>query len=134
LERADWGALPVDAIPGWAGEGTRISRMTIRRYAAKTDSNQPPIVDAIRNAGWECYLVREPCDLFCYHAGYEIWAPLEIKDPTKVTKAGKPVHDERMAEQHEFLERTKTPVVTTPAEALIALAAVIDRHLQRVAA
>lgn len=103
--------------------------MSIHRHAAKADANQPAIITAIEAAGWEAHVVRRPCDLFCWHPRYEIWQPLEVKDPTKVTKAGVPIHDERMAEQHDFLERTKTPVVTTPEQALLALARCIDRFI-----
>lgn len=101
--------------------------LSIHRHAAKADANQPEIVEAIRRAGWEAHIVRRPCDLFCWHPRYDIWAAIEVKDPSKVTKAGVPHQDARMDEQHEFLERTRTPVVTTPEQALIALAACIDR-------
>ncbi len=101
--------------------------MSIHRHAAKADANQPEIVDAIRRAGWEAHIVRRPCDLFCWHPRYDIWAALEVKDPSKVTKSGRPIHDERMDDQAQFLERTGTPVVTTPEEAIIALARRIDR-------
>jgi hypothetical protein len=103
--------------------------VTIHRHAAKADANQPAIIQAIERAGWEAHVVRRPCDLFCWHPRYDIWQPLEVKDPSKVRKDGKPVHDERMAEQHEFLERTGTPVVTSPEEAILALAARIDRAI-----
>lgn len=108
--------------------------MSIHRHAAKADANQPSIVEAIEKAGWEAFVVRRPCDLFCWHPHYDIWVPLEVKDPTKVTKAGVPIHDERMDEQHEFLQRTGTPVVTTPEQALLALARALDRRRAAVCA
>ncbi len=108
----------------------RYIAMTIHRHAAKGDANQPEIVEAIRKAGWEAHIVRRPCDLFCWHPLHDVWLPLEVKDPSKVTKSGKPVHDSRMEEQARFLERTGTPVVTTAEEALLALAAAIDRKIQ----
>ena len=105
--------------------------MTIHRHDAKSDANQPEIVQAIRKAGWEAHIVRRPCDLFCWHPRHDIWAALEVKDPSKVRKDGKPIHDARMEEQAEFLDRTGTPVVTTPEEAILALARRIDRHLEQ---
>jgi len=118
--------LRLSALGDCGGSG---AGMSIHRHAAKADANQPEIIAAIERAGWEAHVVRRPCDLFCWHPRFDIWQPLEVKDPSKVTKAGKPIHDARMDEQHEFLERTGTPIVTTPEEALIALCARIDRMI-----
>jgi hypothetical protein len=92
------------------------------RYALRKDESQEAIVKAIRAAGWLCFVVHEPCDLFCWKEG-KGWRPLEVKTPTKTGKRRKR-KDQRV--QDQFLELTKTPVVMTPFEALLALGEVVN--------
>lgn len=95
------------------------------RRAAKTDTAQSGIVEAIEAEGWECFLIRLPCDLLCWHPVLDVLQWLEVKSTRK--KSGEHVKDKRQEEQIKFLERTGCPVVTTPAEALEAL----QRHYKR---
>lgn len=100
--------------------------MSIHRAAAKSDANQPEVVAAIRASGWRCWITRLPCDLFCWHPTHDVWQPLEVKSTRK--KNGEAKQDARQEAQLEFLAETQTPVVTTPGEALLALAARLDKH------
>jgi hypothetical protein len=93
----------------------------LRHYAKRKDVSQSAIVDAIRAAGWLCFIQHEPCDLFCWKDG-KGWRALECKTPTKTGKRRKRADQEV---QSQFLELTKTPVVLTPFEALLALGEVI---------
>ena len=90
-------------------------------YARKKDESQEAIVKAIRAAGWLCFIQHEPCDLFCWKEG-KGWRALECKTPTKTGKRRKRMDQ---ALQDQFLELTKTPVVLTPFEALLALGEVM---------
>lgn len=87
------------------------------RYALRKDTSQQPIVDAIRAAGWLCFVLHTPCDLLCWKLG-KGWRTLECKTPTKTGKRRKRVDQ---AVQDQFLALTDTPVVMTPMEALLAL-------------
>lgn len=92
------------------------------RYALRKDESQEAIVKAIRAAGWLCFVLHEPCDLLCWKLG-KGWRVLEVKTPTKTGKQRKR-KDQRL--QAQFLEMTKTPVVMTPFEALLALGETMD--------
>lgn len=85
------------------------------KYAAKADKTQQPIIDAIRAAGWEVYLIRKPVDLLCIKGGRV--RLLECKTPTgKRNPSARWRKDQQ--EQNEFILRTGTPRVTTPEQAL----------------
>lgn len=53
----------------YAFRGIPESRATKPHYAAKADRTQAPILAAVRAAGWECYLLRNPVDLVCIKGG-----------------------------------------------------------------
>jgi len=89
----------------------------VARYAKRVDKTQAEIVAAVRAAGWLVWLIGEPCDALCYRAG--VWRTLEIKTPNRANGKYKPRKDQ--AEQNDFCERTGTPRVTTPHEAVAAL-------------
>lgn len=89
------------------------------RRAAKTDTAQSGIVEAIEAEGWECFLIKLPCDLLCWHPVLDRLQWLEVKSARK--KSGEHVKDKRQEAQIAFLDRTKCPVVTTPEEAIMAL-------------
>lgn len=91
------------------------------RYALRKDESQDAIVKAIRAAGWLCFVLHEPADLLCWKNGK--WRVLECKTPTKTGKRPKR-KDQRV--QDQFIEMTKTPVVMTPFEALLALGETIS--------
>lgn len=92
------------------------------RYALRKDESQDAIVKAIRAAGWLCFVMHEPCDLLCWKQG-KGWRVLECKTPTKTGKRRKRL-DQKV--QDQFLELTKTPVVLTPFDALLALGETLE--------
>ena len=85
-----------------------------QRYAARTDTTQAAIVEAIRAAGWHVWLIREPCDALCWHPS-DVWQPLEFKTPTK-SGAVRVRKDQPL--QNLFCDMTFTPRVTTPEQAV----------------
>lgn len=86
----------------------------IRRFARKVDTTQAAIIEAVRAAGWQVFLIGEPCDLLCFKHG--VWKTIECKTPRN--KRGDPRLDKRQQKQAEFLAATSTPRVTTPEAAL----------------
>ncbi len=92
--------------------------MSIHRHAARADMAAPEVVGAIRGEGWDCHLIRLPCDVLCWHPVLDIWQPIEI-----ATKGGKRKADANES-QRRFLAWTDVPVVYTPDEAV----AVLSRH------
>lgn len=88
------------------------------RRAAKVDNSQQPIVDAIEAEGWECWLIRLPCDVVCWHPVLDVCQQMEIKT---AAKSGRVPVDQRQEEQRKFLARTSTPIVTNATEALAVL-------------
>ncbi len=50
------------------------------KYARKVDSSQGEIVDALRKAGAEVWIIGQPVDLLTYYRGR--WLPMEAKPPT----------------------------------------------------
>lgn len=98
--------------------------MSIKRWNAKRDQAEAPIIEALEKAGIEVWPLDYPCDLAVRRAS---WPPgmfqfLEVK-----TGRGKNLaiaKDKRQEAQINFLQTTKTPIVRTPFEALKALGAV----------
>lgn len=88
------------------------------KYAARADSTQKDIIEALRKAGWEVHVIRKPVDLLCIkHGRKEL---LEAKTATgKRNPTAKWRRDQET--QNEFCRRTNTPRVTTAEEALRAL-------------
>lgn len=86
------------------------------RKAARVDKNQGDIVAALRKAGAEVYIIREPVDLLVYWRGR--WTPLEVKDPDRRGLAG-----EFTPPQRRFFAatRAKVPVVYDAEGAIRAL-------------
>lgn len=85
--------------------------MSLRRYAAARDENEPDIVKALRNVGAVVYLLDQPLDLL---VGYDRqWFVIEVKMPRgKLTPM-----------QEEFFRDSDgkggvATVVRTPSEAL----------------
>jgi hypothetical protein len=85
-------------------------------YARKVDTTQQAIVTALRACGWEVHVIEEPVDLLCIKGGRK--ELLEVKTPTK---SGRIPKRRDQQEQNEFCERTNTPRVATPSQALEAL-------------
>jgi len=90
--------------------------MTLNRYAAKRDSIEPQIIEALTKAGWHCWQLDYPVDLLCWKEGRG-FVLMEVK-----TGKGK-IRKEQKA-QRNFVETTRTPIVRTPLDALRAIGAV----------
>lgn len=90
-----------------------MSRMP--KYAAKADSTQQEIMQTLRKAGWEVYLIRKPVDLLCIKGSRK-----ELLEAKTLTGKRNPTAKWRkdQAEQNEFCIRTNTPRVTSGLEAL----------------
>lgn len=81
-------------------------------WARKRDRGEPDIVEALEKAGWTVW--RElPCDLLLFKPS-KGFRTLENKAPD-----ARPRKDQQ--KQADFIQRTNTPVVKTPEEALRAL-------------
>jgi hypothetical protein len=89
------------------------------RYAARSDTSQPKIVQALRDAGYYVYNIRWPADLLVWREdiGFRI---LECKTP-RGKRDPKAVIDKRQVEQNAFLALTGAPRVLTPEQALAAV-------------
>lgn len=93
--------------------------MTLNRYAAKADANQPEIVAALRQAGFVVWHIKWPVDLLvgCGSA----WLPMEIKDGQKPPSARKLTEDQEL-----FLATGGGPIsVVTDAEGAVRAARAI---------
>ena len=90
--------------------------MSLRRWAARSDSSRSLIVEAIRKAGWRVWDIRWPVDVLCWRRdkGFRC---LEIKTD-KGKRKQRIVIDKRSTDQNEFIELTGTPRVCTPEAAL----------------
>ena len=97
--------------------------MTFARYAKRTDASQKAIVDALRRAGWDGWVIGEPCDLLCWKASRG-FRTLECKTPFK--KDGSPRKRKDQHKQDEFIALTGTRRACTPFEALLALGETVD--------
>ena len=98
--------------------------MSIKRWAAKRDLAEGPIIDALERAGFEVWPLDEPCDLICRKPS---WPPgqfqaIEVKTGRGKSLAIKP--DKRQERQIAFLQGTRTPICRTPMEALRAVGVV----------
>ncbi len=86
-----------------------------RRYDARRDAAEKPIVEALEAAG--CQVWRDlPCDLLVRVRGR--WELLEAKTPQP---NGKMRNRKDQQEQAEFCAANGVPYVTTPEQALRAL-------------
>lgn len=95
--------------------------MVMPRHAAKRDTAERPVIEALERAGFHVWQLDYPCDIACRK---DSWAPgmvqlLEVKSRRK--KDGSYVKDKRQGAQSKFLEATGCPVVTSPLEALQAV-------------
>lgn len=91
--------------------------MSHNRYARKTDTVQPGIVDELREAGVQVEVVGKPVDLLCRLATYpaNYWRLVEVKTPSK---SGKPKLDKRQIEQTKFCLDNNVPRLTTTEQIL----------------
>jgi hypothetical protein len=89
------------------------------RYARKVDGSQAEIVDALRKAGVQVFIIGQPCDLLTLYRGK--WLPLETKPAPEPgvrvkTLAIRIRKDQKR--QDEFIASTGVKRVRTALEAL----------------
>lgn len=84
------------------------------RRAAKRDTAEPPIIQALEQVGAEVWPIDYPVDLLVRFR--ERWHLLEVK-------TGKSKVRKEQTAQRNFIESTNTPIVRTPIEALRAIGA-----------
>lgn len=89
--------------------------MSLPRYAARRDRNEPDIVEGLEACGWECRRLSsdELPDLLCRHRGSGQLALLEVESGDYKRR--------RTAEQRAMLAAWNIPVVKTLDEAIRAL-------------
>jgi hypothetical protein len=92
------------------------------RRALKTDANQSEIVQALRKAGADVWIIGSPADALCGFSGR--FTTIEIKDGRK-----SPSRQALTADEQAFLKRCRQAgyphyVVRTPEEALHAIGAI----------
>lgn len=92
--------------------------MSIARFAKRTDTTQAAIVEALRQFGYSVYVIGWPCDLLVHRSDIG-FRTLEVKTPNRKDGSYRPRKDQ--ATQSAFIEMTRTPIVTTPQQALDAL-------------
>ena len=94
--------------------------MSLNRYAAKRDANEPEVVQSLRDAGYIVCLLKEPLDLLVGRKGNPNWALLEVKMPDGTLRPS----------QIRFMQETEGCtrfIVRTPEEALRVCNVWIDR-------
>lgn len=101
------------------------------RYANRIDLVQPEIVSALERAGFVVWVIGKPVDLACRRPS---WPPgmfqlIECKTPYG-KRDPKARVDARQSAQIEFIEETRTPVVTSAEEALMAVGALTVKGLK----
>lgn len=98
--------------------------MSLHRYDKKRDSAEPDIITALERIGVEVWPQDRPCDLLCKRPWWPpgLFAAMEVKTIHQGRK--KPLKDKRQKAQQTFLETTKTPIVTTPIQAIKAIQAI----------
>lgn len=89
--------------------------MSLPRYAARRDRNEPDIVEGLEACGWECKRLssEELPDLLCRHRGSGQLALLEIETGSYKRRRSK--------EQLAMLRAWSIPIVKTLDEAVRAL-------------
>ena len=95
--------------------------MRMTRYAAKRDISEAPIIEALEKAGYDVWQLDYPCDLACRKDYWPKGVVQFLECKTGRGKALRTHQDPRQATQAAFLERSGTPVVKTPEEALDAV-------------
>ena len=89
-------------------------RMSINRWATRTDKTQAICIEAARSIGWHVWQIRRPVDLLCWHPS-GIWQPLECKTPSK---SGAVRIRKEQAAQNAFCSLTFTPRVSSAEETI----------------
>lgn len=91
------------------------------RWAAKRDTAEREIINALEKAGAMVWQTDIPCDLLVRYLsrayGHYLWLPMEVKT-LYGKKAPKARIDKRQKGQNKFLKDSGIPVVTSPEQAL----------------
>lgn len=95
--------------------------MTIHRWAAKRDSSEPLIVDALEAAGFDVERMSKPADLLVRRPWYPRGVNLVLECKTPQGKTQRLPVDKRQVDQARFLGRGGAVTVGTPEAALEAL-------------
>lgn len=85
--------------------------MSYARRMTRPDATQQEIVEGLRKAGVQVWIIGQPCDLLTYYRG--VWRPLECK-PLKGIR-----HDQQV--QDSFLAATGVQRVRNASEAIAAV-------------
>jgi hypothetical protein len=86
--------------------------MSFHRRMTRPDATQTEVVETLRKAGVEVWVIGQPCDLLTLYRGR--WQTLECK----------PVKERNRKDQErqtEFLRRTATPIVRNGLQAIAAV-------------
>lgn len=83
------------------------------RRAARRDETEAPIVEGLRQCGYQVYLMQRPCDLLVRQRSTGVLTILEVNGIKKYRK--------REEAQLEFIQDWQVPLVSTLEEALRAL-------------
>jgi hypothetical protein len=95
--------------------------MSVHRYDAKIDANQPDIIKALEACAVKVYVMKKPVDLLCCRQDKQLFL-LEVKNPDGLDRITK--------EQAEFMAvwPGDVHIVRTPEEALRAVLG--EQHVQ----
>ena len=85
----------------------------MRRRVHRTDETQKPIVNGLRDCGFQVKIIGRPCDLLVRHRATGKLTLLEVDGITK--------HRKRDMAQLEFIQDWEVPLVSNLDEALMAL-------------
>jgi hypothetical protein len=88
--------------------------MNLPRFAAKVDSTQKAIVAALRHAGADVEIIRQPCDIAVRVRGWPAGMFLFLEAKPESYRKARP----DQAKQAAKLQRYGIKVVRTPEEAL----------------
>jgi hypothetical protein len=89
--------------------------MSLNRYAARRDDNEPDIVEALEKVGADVERLKQPCDLLVLFR-YRFF-PMEVDNP-------KSKHRKRSKKQLDTLKRLGIPMVQTSDDALRVIGAI----------
>lgn len=93
----------------------------MRRWAARTDTCQPPIVEGLRRKGVIVFITSAlgsgfP-DVVCYYPPTNTWLPIELKSDNSISKKSKASQNLKPSQQKSH-SLAPIPVASTLAQAL----------------
>lgn len=92
------------------------------RRAAKSDASQAPILEGLRAAGYQCWVIEWPDDILVWHPrfGANWFRVISAKTPDA---KGRIKERKDQPEQNAFVAMTGVPRVGTPEHAIAAMEA-----------